>query len=51
MNISAPMIEVLQGLNSGDVVADSGFEKLLDGSRVIVSKTAILPSSSIGSEP
>jgi membrane fusion protein, multidrug efflux system len=43
--------QVLQGLNSGDVVADTGFEKLLDGSRVVVSKTVLLPSGSMGNEP
>jgi membrane fusion protein, multidrug efflux system len=43
--------QVLQGLNSGDVVAATGFEKLLDGSHVIVSKTVLLPSNSMGNEP
>ncbi len=42
----------VQGIQAGDVVANSGFEKLLDGSRVIISKTTILPSSSsLGNEP
>ena len=31
------MTEV-QGLNAGDVVADSSFEKLQDGSKVTISK-------------
>jgi multidrug efflux system membrane fusion protein len=35
----------VQGLNPGDVVADSSFEKLQDGSRIVVSKTRILPSN------
>jgi membrane fusion protein, multidrug efflux system len=45
------LTQVLQGLNSGDVVANTGFEKLLDGSRVIVTKTVMLPSGSMGNEP
>ncbi len=43
--------QVLEGLNPGDVVAATGFEKLLDGSHVIVSKTVILPSNSMGNAP
>jgi multidrug efflux system membrane fusion protein len=41
----------VEGISAGDVVANSGFEKLLDGSRVTVSKNAILPSGSMGNEP
>ena len=41
----------VQGIAAGDVVANTGFEKLLDGSHVIISKTAILPTSSLGNEP
>jgi membrane fusion protein, multidrug efflux system len=33
----------VQGLNPGDVVATSSFEKLQDGSKIVVAKKAILP--------
>jgi membrane fusion protein, multidrug efflux system len=39
------------GLDPGDVVANTGFEKLLNGSRVVVTKTVMLPSGSLGNEP
>lgn len=39
----------LEGINPGDVVADSSFEKLQDNSKVIVSKKPI-PASTTGSE-
>jgi membrane fusion protein, multidrug efflux system len=35
----------VEGLNAGDVVADSSFEKLQDGSKVTVTKQVILPSN------
>jgi multidrug efflux system membrane fusion protein len=37
-----PNTEV-QGLNAGDVVADSSFEKLQDGSKVTITKQVLLP--------
>jgi multidrug efflux system membrane fusion protein len=45
-----PNTEV-QGLNAGDVVADSSFEKLQDGSKVTVTKQVLLPSNSETNAP
>ncbi|HXP07637.1 MAG TPA: efflux RND transporter periplasmic adaptor subunit, partial [Acidobacteriaceae bacterium] len=41
----------VQGLNAGDVVADSSFEKLQDNSKIVVSKTRILPSNNESNAP
>jgi multidrug efflux system membrane fusion protein len=41
----------VQGLNPGDVVADSSFEKLTDGAKVIISKAKILPSNNESDAP
>jgi multidrug efflux system membrane fusion protein len=41
----------VQGLNPGDVVADSSFEKLQDGSKVVISKAKILPSNNESDAP
>jgi len=41
----------VQGLNSGDVVADSSFEKLQDGSRVAMTKQVLLPSDTESDAP
>jgi multidrug efflux system membrane fusion protein len=41
----------VQGLNPGDVVADSSFEKLQDGAKIVVSKTRILPSNNESNAP
>jgi multidrug efflux system membrane fusion protein len=41
----------VQGLNDGDVVADSSFEKLQDGSKITISKQKILPSNSETNAP
>jgi membrane fusion protein, multidrug efflux system len=46
----AAMTEV-QGLNPGDVVADSSFEKLQDGSKIVISKQKILPSNNETNAP
>ena len=46
----AAMTEV-QGLNPGDVVADSSFEKLQDGSKITISKQTILPSNNETNAP
>jgi multidrug efflux system membrane fusion protein len=46
----ANMTEV-QGLNAGDVVADSSFEKLQDGSRVTVTNKVLLPSNNESNAP
>jgi multidrug efflux system membrane fusion protein len=41
----------VQGLNDGDVVADSSFEKLQDGSKITISKQKLLPSDSETNAP
>jgi membrane fusion protein, multidrug efflux system len=41
----------VQGLNAGDVVADSSFEKLQDGSKVTVTKKVLLPSNNESDAP
>jgi membrane fusion protein, multidrug efflux system len=41
----------VQGLNAGDVIADSSFEKLQDGSKVVISKAKILPSNDESNAP
>ncbi len=41
----------VQGLNPGDVVADSSFEKLQDGSKITISKQKILPSNNESDAP
>ncbi len=46
----ANMTEV-QGLNAGDVVADSSFEKLQDGSRVTITTKVLLPSNNESNAP
>jgi membrane fusion protein, multidrug efflux system len=46
----ASMTEV-QGLNPGDVVADSSFEKLQDGSKVTVTNKVLLPSNTESDAP
>jgi multidrug efflux system membrane fusion protein len=44
------MTEV-QGLNPGDQVADSSFEKLQDGSKVTITKQVLLPSNNESDAP
>jgi multidrug efflux system membrane fusion protein len=41
----------VQGLNAGDVVADSSFEKLTDGSKIVLSKARILPANHESNAP
>jgi multidrug efflux system membrane fusion protein len=41
----------VEGLNPGDVVADSSFEKLQDGSKIVISKQQILPSNNESDAP
>jgi membrane fusion protein, multidrug efflux system len=41
----------VQGLTPGDVVADSSFEKLQDGSKVTVTKQVLLPSNNESDAP
>jgi multidrug efflux system membrane fusion protein len=41
----------VEGLNAGDVVADSSFEKLTDGSKFVVFKARILPANHESNAP
>ncbi len=47
----ASVTEVQQGLNAGDVIADSSFEKLQDGSKVTITKQVLLPSNNESDAP
>jgi len=47
----ANQTQVIQGLNDGDVIADSSFEKLQDGSKIVISKARILPSNNESDAP
>jgi multidrug efflux system membrane fusion protein len=47
----ANQTQIVSGLNDGDVVADSSFEKLQDGSKTAVSKTLILPANNESDAP
>jgi membrane fusion protein, multidrug efflux system len=49
--VSEASVTEVQGLNPGDVVADSSFEKLQDGSRVTVTKEVLLPSNDESDAP
>lgn len=41
----------VQGLNAGDVFADSSFEKLQDGAKVTITKQVLLPSNNESDAP
>jgi multidrug efflux system membrane fusion protein len=41
----------VEGLNANDVVADSSFEKLQDGSKIIISKQKLLPANNESDAP
>jgi multidrug efflux system membrane fusion protein len=41
----------VQGLNVGDVIADSSFEKLQDGAKVTITKQVLLPSNNESDAP
>jgi multidrug efflux system membrane fusion protein len=47
----ANVTEVQQGLNAGDVIADSSFEKLQDGSAVHITKQVLLPANNESDAP
>ncbi len=49
--VSESAMTEVEGLNPGDEVADSSFEKLQDGSKVTVSKQKILPSNNESNAP
>jgi membrane fusion protein, multidrug efflux system len=49
--VSEASVTEVDGLNADDVVADSSFEKLQDGSKVIISKQKLLPSNNESDAP
>ena len=49
--VSQGSMTEVQGLNPGDVVADSSFEKLQDGAKVTITKQVILPSNDESDAP
>jgi membrane fusion protein, multidrug efflux system len=49
--VSEASLTEVQGLNPGDVVADSSFERLQDGSRVSITKQVLLPSNNESEAP
>ena len=49
--VSESNMTQVQGLNPGDVVADSSFEKLQDGSKVTVAKRSLLPPTNASTAP
>jgi multidrug efflux system membrane fusion protein len=49
--VSEASVTAVQGLNPGDVIADSSFEKLQDGSKVTITKQVLLPSNNESDAP
>jgi membrane fusion protein, multidrug efflux system len=49
--VSEGALTEVEGLNPGDVIADSSFEKLQDGSKIVISKQKILPSNNESDAP
>jgi membrane fusion protein, multidrug efflux system len=49
--VSESAMTQVQGLNPGDVVADSSFEKLQDGSKITISKQKLLPDNNESDAP
>jgi multidrug efflux system membrane fusion protein len=49
--VSEANVTEVQGLNEGDVIADSSFEKLQDGSKVTITKQVLLPSNNESDAP
>jgi multidrug efflux system membrane fusion protein len=49
--VSEASVTEVQGLNAGDVIADSSFEKLQDGSAVHITKQVLLPSNNESDAP
>jgi membrane fusion protein, multidrug efflux system len=47
----ANQTQIIQGLNDGDVIADSSFEKLQDGSRITVATQQLLPANNESDAP
>jgi multidrug efflux system membrane fusion protein len=49
--VSEASVTEVEGLNANDVVADSSFEKLQDGSKTIISKQKLLPANNESDAP
>jgi membrane fusion protein, multidrug efflux system len=49
--VSEAAVTEVEGLNANDVVADSSFEKLQDGSKIIISKQNLLPANDESDAP
>jgi membrane fusion protein, multidrug efflux system len=49
--VSEASVTAVQGLNVGDVIADSSFEKLQDGAKVTITKQVLLPSNNESDAP
>jgi multidrug efflux system membrane fusion protein len=49
--VSEANVTEVEGLNAGDVIADSSFEKLQDGSKVTITKQVLLPSNNESDAP
>ena len=49
--VSEANVTEVEGLNAGDVIADSSFEKLQDGSKVNITKQVLLPSNNESDAP
>jgi membrane fusion protein, multidrug efflux system len=49
--VSEASVTAVQGLNPGDVIADSSFEKLQDGSKVTITKQVLLPANNESDAP
>jgi multidrug efflux system membrane fusion protein len=49
--VSEASVTAVTGLNAGDVVADSSFEKLQDGSKIVISKQQLLPANDESNAP
>ncbi len=49
--VSEASVTEVSGLNAGDVIADSSFEKLQDGAKVTITKQVLLPSNNESDAP
>jgi membrane fusion protein, multidrug efflux system len=49
--VSEASVTEVQGLNPGDVIADSSFEKLQDGAKVTITKQVLLPANNESDAP
>jgi multidrug efflux system membrane fusion protein len=49
--VSEASVTAVTGLNEGDVIADSSFEKLQDGAKVTITKQVLLPSNNESDAP